>query len=403
MIIRPEIVAPLSLSVMIQALVSANAITVAVLAPVLAPALGLEPVAAGSYIALVYLIAAIASSFASKFLARFSPGIVATMSLGFSTAGTAFLLSGEIWLFALGGTISGIGYGLTSPATSALLAGVTQPDARALVFSIKQAGVPLGGVLAGLIAPLLLQFDVAGLGDWRSALVIVIAANLLFLLVSWLYFSGQNQGGIAAGGPPQKFSLIDLFRLPEARALVMTSFVFAGFQLALSTYMVQHLVEQIGLTLVQAGALYSVSQIAGIIGRFVWGALADWLKNNMLILRALAIGMVLFAIAAAILAPGVPVFAIVIVAIGLGFTAHAWTGLYMAELVSQVPVEQAGAITGAAMTITFTGVFVGPALFGIIVSIAGNYSAGYIACAFGCTLAYLLLQFTVRRPTGPAQ
>ncbi len=73
-------------------------------------------------------------------------GLVSVPQLGAAIAGALLL---------------GVGYGPITPASSQMLARTTPPERYALVFSVKQTGVPLGGALAGLMVPVVL--DAAGI------------------------------------------------------------------------------------------------------------------------------------------------------------------------------------------------------------------------------------------------
>src|SRR5262249_56944985 len=81
-------------------------------------------------------------------------------AIGVSRAGLALCLAGlalaaSAWppLVMLGGFVVGLGYGPTTPASSVILVRAAPPGMFALVFSVKQTGVPAGGVLAGALAP----------------------------------------------------------------------------------------------------------------------------------------------------------------------------------------------------------------------------------------------------------
>jgi MFS family permease len=97
-----------------------------------------------------------------------------------SAGGLALLAAASgLWSTALGAALIGMGYGPITPASSHLLARATPPHRVALVFSIKQTGVPLGGVVAGAFVPALLLT-----GGIVAALLAVAAANLVCALVA---------------------------------------------------------------------------------------------------------------------------------------------------------------------------------------------------------------------------
>src|SRR5690606_11403067 len=75
---------------------------------------------------------------------------------------------------AIGAVMVGMGYGPITPASSHLLVKSTPAHRMSLVFSIKQTGVPLGGVLAGVIVP-----SLAAAASWQWAFIAVAAANIL--------------------------------------------------------------------------------------------------------------------------------------------------------------------------------------------------------------------------------
>ena len=62
---------------------------------------------------------------------------------------------------------------------------------------------------------------------------------------------------------------------PRLREMAVTSFVYGGVQITLVTYLVTFLIDSFALSLLLAGAVMAVSQVASVLGRIVWGALAD--------------------------------------------------------------------------------------------------------------------------------
>src|ERR1700722_10900816 len=87
--------------------------------------------------------------------------------------GIVLVASARLPLVILAALILGLGYGPVTPASSHILVRQSPVGRRALIFSIKQTGVPLGGVLAGIIVPIL----VLSLG-WRASALAVGAAGL---------------------------------------------------------------------------------------------------------------------------------------------------------------------------------------------------------------------------------
>src|SRR5437763_1756723 len=54
------------------------------------------------------------------------------------------------WVFLAGAFVAGLGYGAVNPATNVLSTALVPRRRRALFLSVKQTGVTLGGLAAGL-------------------------------------------------------------------------------------------------------------------------------------------------------------------------------------------------------------------------------------------------------------
>src|SRR5882724_4914327 len=79
----------------------------------------------------------------------------------------------------------GLSSGTANPAGSEVLTRFTPREHRNLVFSVKQAGVPLGGIIGGVAIPPLI--DALG---WRYASVVIAAACVTVILLTWRLQSG---------------------------------------------------------------------------------------------------------------------------------------------------------------------------------------------------------------------
>jgi len=85
---------------------------------------------------------------------------------------------GNIVSVVLGAALLGLAYGATAPDSAHLLVPRTPLRMMNLVLSIRQIGVPLGGVLAGLVmAPLTLSLW------WQAALLWQTLPVLLTVLL----------------------------------------------------------------------------------------------------------------------------------------------------------------------------------------------------------------------------
>jgi Na+/melibiose symporter-like transporter len=103
--------------------------------------------------------------------------------------------------------------------------------------------------------------------------------------------------------------------------LLALSGLYGALQNCLTTFLVVFLAEGLGYPLIQAGMALTASQLAGMVGRIGWGALAGRLGSGTRLLGVLGLGMGASAITTLLLAPGWPLGLVLLLAAGLGATA----------------------------------------------------------------------------------
>jgi len=265
----------------------------------------------------------------------------------------------------------------------------TPPAYFSLIFSIKQTGVPVGGALAGALVPGL----VLALG-WRGGAVAIGVACLAVAVM----IGGVRSRYDRELDPRASISLRSAFasvRLVlgerRLRQMCVTSFVYGGVQITLVTYLVTFLVEGFDKSLIVAGMVMAVSQLMSVIGRVLWGYLADRVLGGRTLLGLLGIGMGLCALAALVAAPDWPLWMLFAYAAIFGATAVGWNGVWLAEIARLAPAGRAGTATGGCLFFTFLGVVVTPPLYNAVLAFGGGYAIAYAvfsvpAFVIGCRL-----------------
>jgi MFS family permease len=366
---------PLAVTFAVQTLVAFAVYCAPVMAPVAGPALGFAPSAVGYYIAAVYCGSMIGSAAAGGWVARFGPIRVSQAGLALCLAGLALAASASPPLVMLGGFVVGLGYGPTTPASSVILARAAPPGQFSLVFSVKQTGVPAGGVLAGALVPGM----VLGFG-WQWAAVAIGVACIALAVAIGPVRAAHDRGldpaapvSLAAAFAPVRMVLRDA----RLRQMCVTSFVYGGVQITLVTYLVSFLVEGFQLTLVLAGLVMAVSQVASVLGRVLWGVLADRRLSRRAMLGLLGLGMGISALAALGAAPGWPAWLLFVYASLLGATAVGWNGVFLAEVARVAPAGRTSEATGGCLFFTFLGVVVTPPAFNAVLAAGGSYALAF--------------------------
>jgi MFS family permease len=368
-------VGTLAVTLAIQTLVAVAVYSAPVMAPVAAPDLQLPASAVGWFIAAVYLGSMIGSSSAGGWVARLGPIRVSQIGLASCLAGLALAATAYLPLVVLGAFVVGLGYGPTTPASSVILVRASPASRISLTFSIKQTGVPLGGVIAGALVPAMIL-----LLGWRGSALAIGLACLAFAIAIEPLRSRYDH----ALNPRAPVSLASSFApvtlvLGNARLreMALTSFVYGGVQITLVTYLVSFLTESFALSLLVAGLVMAVSQIASVAGRIAWGLLADRALSRRTMLGLLGLGMGFSALATLAASPDWPQWLLFAFASVFGAAAVGWNGVFLAQVARLAPAGKVSEATGGCLFFTFLGAVLTPPAFNLVLTMTGNYAAAY--------------------------
>jgi MFS family permease len=381
-------------TIAVQVLVSMGVLTLPAIAPRVAQALAVPSTLIGMQVSLLYGFATLASLVSGRSVRRFGAVRTSQAALGFLAAGLACAALPSLAAIAAGSALMGIAYGLPGPAASHLLTRFTPAASRNLIFSVKQTGVPLGGVLAGLVAP-----PLAHALDWQAPLIVTaiaalgLIASLAAVRARWDEDRDRSHAVLQA--PTE--GLRTVLSVGPLRSLSGVGFLLAAVQVCIATFLVVLLVEDYGFSVVAAGAAMAGVQVAGVVGRILWGMAADRIGDGLLTLLGLAGLITALALALSMIGPSHTVLALVVL-VALGATAIGWNGVFLAETARLAPQGRVGEATAILLAGTYLGVFVGPALFALAVPVMGGYRVSFVLlAAAGAAAALLILVALARR------
>ena len=388
----PLVLATVAMALVVQALTAMAILVPTVLAPVAAGELGVAASHIGVLVAFAYLSAMASGLFCDGLIARFGPVRVFELAIVLVAVGLASGFGGHLALVFVLAALTGAAHGLVNPASSTVLLLASPPQYRSFIFSIKQTGVPLGSAAASLVIPLLLQHmhwrhAVLGLGVACLAVIAVVAP---FRPIFDSNRDPQRRIRLSAIGT----SITEVTSRPALLTLALNSAVYAAVQMSLFSYLMLFLIVDLGYSLVAAGLVFSVAQGAGVLGRPLWGIVADRLGASRQLLAGLGIVMGLCGVAAALFTPDSPAALIVGICAVYGASAIGWNGVYMAEVARLAPPGKVGLLTGGSLLFTFSGALTGPPLFGAILGFSGSYALGFAVFAVLPLLAGLSFLFS---------
>ena len=357
-------------------------LSLGVLAPMMMASAGMPPAAYGllagaSGLGSVWLYMA-----NSAFTIPLGPvrALIAGVAIG--VTGAALLATGSYVLMIAGALLIGFAYATTGPAGSQILAENTPARVRNRMFSFRQAGVPLGGAIAGIAGS-----AIAAQYGWRIALAAIVAFLLVTsipLLLAPRRFNGPAER--ARFRPAALFALSNLRQpfvtiaaIPGLRLVALGSIGFATVQGTLNAFFVTYLANGLGYDLKLAGFLYALNQLTSVAGRVIFGLVADWVRSTRLVLCWLAAMSSASAIAIASIGADWSTPALAAVAIASGLSVATWNGLWVAEVAALSPGRVSEATAGATFFLFATYVVI-PPIAGLVIAGFG-YRAAFVMAA----------------------
>ncbi len=297
----------------------------------------------------------------------------------------------SIALALLASALIGLSNGTATPAGSEVLQRFTPEAHRNVVFSIKQAGVPLGGVAAGLTIPWWIEAY-----GWRPALVIAAAVTIA-VTVLMLPFRSRIEGPREPRAVA-RLRLADLAgplrSLTSAPGLLRVSLVGAAMSIAQScwfTFAVTYLVVGLGLPLGVAGIVFAVMQVSGVFGRILMGWMADHVLSSTATLAGAAAASAVATMALGWSAPDWPVWSLMLLAAFAGIAVSGWNGVMIAEVARRSPRHLIGETAAGSVVLVFLSNMLAPIAFAAFVAATGRFDLAFLIAGAGSLLCLPLL------------
>jgi predicted MFS family arabinose efflux permease len=277
------------------------------------------------------------------------------------------------WVLLIALVLAGVPQALSNPATNRLIAAHVPAQGRALAVGVKQSGVPLAALIAGLVLP-----SLARSLSWRTATLLVVP----FAVVTCIVALTLPRDPAAQSGKA--------FAFPEAPntatrwLMVYSLFIGAGLA-SLNTYLALYAHQRLGLTNTEAGALISAIGVSGIASRLAWARYAGKLTDLPRSLLILAAGSIAFA--ALIPLASHAHWLVWLGAVGLGGSAAAANAVTMVAVTRGGGFGRTGHASGLVSMGFFAGFVAGPTAFGWLADGSGGFAAGWLLVLAGFALA----------------
>jgi len=252
---------------------------------------------------------------------------------------------------------------------------------RGLALGVRQAAVPLGGLVAALVVPRL-----ADAGGSEAA----------FLFLAGLCAAGAVAGGIVIRGrdgndSPDPETVGRTLRDGRLWRLCFGSSIYVYAQVAVIGFGVLFLHDEHGLSEQSAALVLAATQVLAIVFRIGAGRWSDLVGSRIGPLRRVGLTVAASLVLTATLAGG-PLWLLVPVLALAGGLSMAWNGLAFAAAAELAGATRSGAAIGFQQSV-LSGIGVAaPVLFAVTVS------AGSWAVAFALAALFPLVGWSVLRP-----
>lgn len=364
--------------------------SVGVLAPFLLAEFSLSRGQLGLLVTLAYVVAAGSAPWCGRMAdaTRIRDSLlllftVAAMALGVLAMAPSYAA------MAVAAGVAGLGEAANTPVTNRFVARAFAAGNQGLLIGIKQSGVKLSHLVAGAALP-----TAALLWGWRPALLIGIGAGLLGI--------GLTVGLVERSEASHRRPVSSVHPRVGRRVWVLSAYagLMAVGQAPVQLYLPLFAVEGAGLTVQEGGLAVAVSSVVAIVGRVIWGLLADRLRSLVIPLVTLAIGSAasILAIWMAENSGRAPLW---IGAVVFGLTAAVWSTLVHLSVVRDARSHETGWASGIVHMAFLAGLGLSPPVFGVVVDLQGSYRYAWPLAAAAFLLAALVIALG-RRDGAPA-
>lgn len=265
----------------------------------------------------------------------------------------------------------GMFYSVSQPGGSKVILKWFRKENRGLAMGIRQAGIPIGGALAGVLIPFLtVQYNMTYAIN-SIACICIMGGVLFFVFYKEPYVQEEARKGHNNISFWMELKVVICKK--ELYPIYITGICMISLQMVLVGHFMKFLAGEQSITFIVAGTVFSVMFFSGMIGRIALATISDVLyKGNrripLFIAVCASIGlMLLLVMNIHTITSGV----LYSVSALLGFFSIGWFSLFIAEVAELASEESVGITVSVALTLNQIAIIVAPVLFGYIVDEKG--------------------------------
>ncbi|AJI29130.1 sugar (and other) transporter family protein [Bacillus cereus E33L] len=310
--------------------------------------------------------------FVGRLLDQYNEKILISISsflLGSSLLLTNIVSGFNGLLFVL--LLIGMFYSVSQPGGSKVILKWFPKENRGLAMGIRQAGIPIGGALAGVLIPFLtVQYNMTYAIN-SIACICIIGGVLFFVFYKEPYVQEEARKGHNKISFWMELKVVICKK--ELYPIYITGICMISLQMVLVGHFMKFLAGEQSITSIVAGTVFSVMFFSGMIGRIALAAISDvFYKGNrripLFIAVCASIGLILLLVMNIHTITSGVLYSISAL---LGFVSIGWFSLFIAEVAELASEESVGITVSVALTLNQIAIIVAPVLFGYIVDEKG--------------------------------
>jgi NNP family nitrate/nitrite transporter-like MFS transporter len=297
-----------------------------------------------------------------------SKRVMVASILGIAVSTILFGFAQGFWQAARARLVSGLlGAGVFVPGVR-LVSGWFPPEERGTALGIFSIGASVGLISSSTLSPY-----IATLIGWRATIMGIGLLGLTLTAVMWVTLK-DNEAEKRTGGDGD---LRDVLTDRSFWALGAIQMARLGANYVFIAWLPLLLQEEFGMTIVAAGAAFSLFNIAGMVANPLGGIISDRLGEKIVLLVSFAV-LAVSSFAFTLVKGGLPMYLVILV---MGWFINFVRSPSFALIPRLYGVERAGRISGLQNTFASIGALVLPFLIGYIRDTTDSYWAGWIALA----------------------
>ena len=295
----------------------------------------------------------------------------------------------------------GWGYSAINPATTKGVFLCFPANRRATAMGIKQTGVPLGGIMAGLLGGLAVSHSVEASGwnlHWQTVMLIISALTFVGVGLCLLLPPSLNKTEDVEEQQSVFGELKVLASDRQFNRYVLSTMAFNFGQYNFFTFLTAFLTKVLSFGQEAAGVIYSGVQAVSAFARPFWGFASDFFlqsRKKALCLVICSLSVICFSACSLISYAGAPAWFGICISVILGATIASYPPLIQAMTVEAVEPKRIGSALGYTHMSMHTGACIGPLAMGAALDLF-NYSVGYGLTAIVVLTGVLMLGFGFR-------